>query len=56
MAAKSKMAAINRFKDKNFINSCMHQKMIIKYRTKVKVWAQKASLNVEAMAFNPVHN
>ena len=34
----------------------MHQLMIIKYQTKMKVRAQKASLNVEAMVFNPVHN
>ena len=50
MAAKSKMAAINRFKNKNSNNSSLNTDK------KVKVLAQKASLNVEAMVFNPVHN
>ena len=30
MTSKTKMTAIARFKDKNSINSCMHQEMIIK--------------------------
>ena len=56
MAAKFKMAAIDRFKDKNSINSCMRQYLIIKYRTKVNVWYQKASIKVETMVFNRVYS
>ena len=39
-----------------FINSRMNKELIIKYRTKLNDWDQKASLKVAAMAFNTVYN
>ena len=57
MATKSKMAAINCLNDKkNYFNSRMNKELLIKYRTKVNDWDQKASLKVAAMAFNTVYN